>query len=515
MGRARRCRSGRNRDVASTRNRRLRRRSRGPRREPVGACGATASHVDRLSPYKGLASFEDSDVDARFFFGRAREQEIITANLTAARLTLLYGSSGVGKSSVLRAGVVRRLRTLGGPLAVVVFDRWRDEPGPRLRETVAAVGGDEPQGSLADTLEAACARLGGEIYVILDAAEEYFVYHRTESEPGTFAFDFPSAVQRPGLRAYFLLSLREDALAELDRFKPAIPSLFANSLRLDHLDRAAAREAIVGPIGRYNETAPEDDRVAIEPELVDTVLDQVASGKVDLGRAGRGVVDGGAAASRVETPFLSLVMERLWDAERAAGSSRLRLRTLDDLGGAEQIVKDHLGGALETLPAASQAAAAAIFNHLVTPSGTKIAHSVSDLAEYAGTPTAELEPVLQALASERILRPVGGTDDSLRYEIYHDVVAQPALTWRAQHRTEREVERKLADAHRRRRRLQRLFALVLVALGLMVGVTIFALSQRSEARSRGAEARLQRAKASRRADQATAALRQARIAKLE
>ena len=99
--------------------------------------------MDRLSPYKGLASFEDSDVDARFFFGRAREQEIITANLTAARLTLLYGSSGVGKSSVLRAGVVRRLRTLAGPLAVVVFDRWRDEPGPRLRETVAAVGGDD------------------------------------------------------------------------------------------------------------------------------------------------------------------------------------------------------------------------------------------------------------------------------------------------------------------------------------------------------------------------------------
>ena len=169
-------------------------------------------------------------------------------------------------------------------------------------------------------------------------------------------------------------------------------------------------------------------------------------------------------------------------------------------------MKDHLGDALETLPPASQAAAAEIFNHLVTPSGTKIAHSVSDLAEYAAAPTAELEPVLQALASERILRPVGGTGESTRYEIYHDVLAQPALTWRAQHRTEREVERKVAEEHRRRRRLQRLFALVLVALGLMVGVTIFALSQRSEARSRGAEARL-------RADEARAALRQARVAK--
>src|SRR5205814_3407158 len=210
-----------------------------------------------------------------------------------------------------RAGVVRRLRSLPGPLAVVVFDRWRDDPGGRLRAAVAGATGVQAKGSLADTLEAACAELGGELYVILDGAEEYFVYHAGESEPGTFAADFPAAVTRPGLRAYFLLSLREDALAGLDRFKPGIPSLFANSLRLDHLEREAAREAIVGPIGQYNLLAP-GQRVEIEPELVEAVLDEVATGKVDLGRAGRGVVNGGAGGIRVETPYLSLAMERLW-----------------------------------------------------------------------------------------------------------------------------------------------------------------------------------------------------------
>jgi hypothetical protein len=180
--------------------------------------------VTLLRPYKGLAPFEDSDVDASFFFGRDREEGIITANLAAARLTLLYGASGVGKSSILRAAVVRRLRALPGPLAVVVFDRWREDPGRELRAAVAAVAGGEPEGSLADTLEATCARLGGELYVILDGAEEYFVYHAAEKEPGTFAADFPAAVTRPGLRAYFLLSVREDRLAALDRFKSSIPS---------------------------------------------------------------------------------------------------------------------------------------------------------------------------------------------------------------------------------------------------------------------------------------------------
>ena len=56
-------------------------------------------------PYKGLAPFEDSDFDALLFFGRERESEIVAANVVASRLTILYGPSGVGKSSLLRAAV--------------------------------------------------------------------------------------------------------------------------------------------------------------------------------------------------------------------------------------------------------------------------------------------------------------------------------------------------------------------------------------------------------------------------
>ena len=94
----------------------------------------------------------------------------------------------------------------------------------------------------------------------------------------------------PGLRASFLLSIREDALAKLDRFKGRIPNVLGNYLRLDHLDRASAREAIVGPIDRFNELSP-DETVEIEPALVEAVLDQVAAGKVELGESGRGGVD--------------------------------------------------------------------------------------------------------------------------------------------------------------------------------------------------------------------------------
>ena len=55
------------------------------------------------SPYRGLAAFDDSDLDALYFFGRERDSEIVVANLIASRLTVLYGPSGVGKSSVFAA----------------------------------------------------------------------------------------------------------------------------------------------------------------------------------------------------------------------------------------------------------------------------------------------------------------------------------------------------------------------------------------------------------------------------
>jgi hypothetical protein len=58
-------------------------------------------------PYKGLANYTEED--AAFLFGRDREREVIIANLKARRVTLLYGESGVGKSSLLRAGVMADL----------------------------------------------------------------------------------------------------------------------------------------------------------------------------------------------------------------------------------------------------------------------------------------------------------------------------------------------------------------------------------------------------------------------
>ena len=128
----------------------------------------------------------------------------------------------------------------------------------------------------------------------------------------------------------------------------------------------------------------------------------------------------------VEAPYLQLVLNRLWDEERREGSRRMRLQTLERLGGADRIVRTHLDTALGALPRDEQDLAARSFRYLVTPSGTKIAHRITDLAEYEQIPATQLEPLIDRLAGDvRILRPAGDG----RYEIYHDALAGPIADW--------------------------------------------------------------------------------------
>ncbi len=451
-----------------------------------------------LSPYKGLTPFEDSDLDVRFFFGRERDRELIEANLMASRLTVLYGETGVGKSSVLRAGVAhhlrataeRNLRAHGEPgIAVIVFDAWRDDPLQTLRAAIAeavthALGGSlqppDEEVSLIEALRTWGTLLDGDIYVILDQVEEYFLYHPGEDRQDSFAVEFPAVVNTPGLRVNFILAVREDAIAKLDVFKGRIPNVLGNYLRLEHLDRVAARQAIVEPVRAYNELVPEGERVEIEPRLVDAVLEQVVTGKLELGQSGRGTVAVGEGEVRIETAYLQLVMYRLWDEERNGGSRVLRLETLRRLGGAEQIVRDHVDEALTGLTAEQKDFVARMFDHLVTPSGAKIAHGVDDLAEYAGAPEADVLPVLTKLGNERILRSIAANGaHGSGYEIFHDVLAQPLLAWKAGH----ERERERVEAERRQKRLHRLLALAAAAVVVMAAVTVFAVIQWSDARS--------------------------------
>ncbi|MGN6557709.1 MAG: nSTAND1 domain-containing NTPase, partial [Solirubrobacterales bacterium] len=469
-------------------------------------------------PYVGLTHFTEEYFDR--FFGREKESGLVIGNLRAARLTLLYAESGVGKSSVLRAGAVARLREFaahdvesrGSPrLVPVVFSSWSERPVAGLvqaiREAIAPylAEGEVPElpaDDLEAALEAASQALDATVLVILDQFEEYFLYPDEEPEDKRVAAQIARCVNRHDLRANFLISIREDAYAELgDLFRGKVKNVYGNFLHLDFLDRTGAREAIEKPLERVNELQPGVEPFGVEPALVEAVLDQVSRDE---------------EGERIETTYLQLVMRRLWGEETAAGSRLLRLQTLERLGGAQAIIGSHLDRAMDAdadgaggLGDEQRHTAATIFRFLVTSGGTKIALTAKDLADLSGLSLAEIDPVLQHLSSPRlhILRPVvfDGDGSAPRFEIFHDALAGPIVKWRTEveeearearaerERAEKEEAQRAAAAaeqqaqQERRRKQMAQGLLALAVLALLAGAAIFAVKQKNLADQRQAD----------------------------
>lgn len=436
------------------------------------------------SPYRGLRSFSASDRDAALFFGREREQELIVANLLASRLTLLFGQSGIGKSSILCAGVVNRLRgttssSVATPrFAVVYVSDWHGDPHKAILDAVRAearrLAGEEcesvdPAVRLDEALAEWTRRLDVQLLLILDQFEQYFLYHPPAC---SLAFDrgLAEAIASPDLRLRCLVSLREDALVGLDRFKGKIPNLFENRLRLDGLTEEASRAAIDGPVDRYNEQRAEArPPVELEPGLANAVIHGLQSEVSPLAR-GRGVplalAQGRAGGERIEPAHLQLVMEALWIRETDRDSTVLHVGTLTAMGGCAEIVRSHVESGLDGLPPRSRLIAARAIRYLITPSGTKIAHTPSDLASYTDLPEGRVSDMLERLCEQRIMRPLAPPEGSRerRYEVFHDLLAEPILEWRARF-----------EAQRLRSRMRWLLASVIAATTAALAVVAYSI----------------------------------------
>jgi|GEM_PF-2539037 len=467
-------------------------------------------------PYKGLLPYTEHD--RQYFFGRKRDQEIIASNLYAAPLTVLHGASGVGKTSVLMAGVVPRLKETSR-LAAVVFRNWQgDEFGVALKnqillatresfvgdvdkalELLAAGLNRKPGGAqrkllpedeikrerlrreeeTGQTIELARRWLNGEqnldlrqcsldtliwvctgalrapVFLLLDQFEEYFLYHPPSEAGEGFEAEFARMINRQDIDVSVLLSMRDEGLSKLDRFEGRIPNLLGNTLRVEHLDREAAREAILSPLEVYNAQLPEADKVSIEGALVERLLDKARPDASTLSEAERtGAAQGDG---RIETPVLQILLTRLWKQEITPGSRQLRLTTFEQkMGGEKQIVRTYLQEVIGSLSEAEQEVIAQVCKFLVTPTGTKQAQEVGALSAWTGLEEREVQALVTKLSTEedmRILRKVTDLSRTERYEIFHDVLALSVKEWLAGVEKERariKAER-LAEAERVKR----------------------------------------------------------------
>jgi len=391
-------------------------------------------------PYVGLQPFTSRD--RAYFFGREREQRIISANLFAAPLTILYGPSAVGKSSVLQAGVVPRL-TAEPKTAVLYFATWQgDDYLARLkrecRACLASTHGQpidvDDQLPLDEWIASARKQSRGTLFLIFDQFEEYLLYHR-EDDASAFDGDVARIVNRADVGANVLIGLRDDSLAKLNRFSKRIPNLMGNTLQLRRLTPEAAKQAVRGPIDVYNREFPAEPRASIDEPLVDRVLEEVRTEKVSPSLSG-GVagVHGGEETGLIETAYLQLVLTELWRAAPIRSGARvLSTATLDSLGGAKAIVRRHVDQELAKLTKEGREIAQKLFQHLVTPTGAKYALRTEDLVGIADYPPSRAAPVLAVLAALTAARLLRRIDPPERYEIFHDAFALAMLDWRQEY----------------------------------------------------------------------------------
>jgi hypothetical protein len=97
-------------------------------------------------PYKGLAPFEESD--ARFFFGRGRYIVDLSDKLKRRSLVTVVGRSGSGESSLVRAGLIPRLRA-SGVWRVITFRPGAPAPDNPIYNLAAAIL-EEMEGAVVD-----------------------------------------------------------------------------------------------------------------------------------------------------------------------------------------------------------------------------------------------------------------------------------------------------------------------------------------------------------------------------
>ncbi|GAK49222.1 PBS lyase HEAT-like repeat [Candidatus Moduliflexus flocculans] len=317
---------------------------------------------------------------------------------------------------------------------MVYYADWVSEPLEGLKTTIQQrlvknrkITGQEVKmsGDLLPFLETCAAYTSEPLILILDQFEELFQYHIRSGHLIPFVDQIAQVMNAPDLPVSVVLAMREDFLAELNIFKNRTPGLFENYYRLEQLREPQARDAIQKPVAKFG--------FQYQPELLDQLIEDLAAREqtpqIGAERPSAPVPD---APRVIEPPYLQIVCQKLWEAEKNNRSNVITLDRYVTLGGTQEIVRAHFEQALAHFSFRQQWLAFEMFRYLVTERGTKMAYRAEDLAsdQLLGVDVKELAPILTYLASQdvRVLRAEQRLDHTW-YELYHDAFARIIRDW--------------------------------------------------------------------------------------
>jgi hypothetical protein len=373
------------------------------------------AQAPRPNPYPGLRPFETDEY--RLFFGREGQSDALIERLERSRFLAVVGTSGSGKSSLVRAGLLPGL--LGGMMAgagagwrVAVLRPGNDpfgnlahalaeegvlaEAGGGLRreEREAVIEATLRRGSLglADVMRAARLAGGEKLLVVVDQFEELFRFRAaqagaTDDDASAFVKLLLEAAGRREVPLYVVLTMRSDFLGDCAQFQGLPEAINDGQYLIPRMTRDERRFAVVGParVARARMTEP----------LVNRLLNDVGDNPDQL-------------------PILQHALMRTWDewrqkrpeheAAHAAGAA-LDVCCYEAIGGMSDALSRHAEEAYAELPdERARAIAELLFKALTErgPDNREIRRPtrLREICEIAGATPEEVAAVVEVFRSE-------------------------------------------------------------------------------------------------------------------
>ncbi len=453
------------------------------------------------SRYPGARPFETEQ--QLIFKGRQADTEAVFRLISLEPLTVLYGKSGTGKSSLLNAGVIPKMKAETDLLPVRVRFNAYQEGGhsvpPAETARLSVRGGAAAHATFLDKLipdEATLwhdvkehfVRHGGErgLLLVVDQFEELFTYPAAQVQ--AFAEQLAEALfkavpqrywdllqaayavgqrpldaaelalfqHKPALKV--VLSIRSDRVHLLNRLDGHLPTLLKNLCELDALSPAAARQAITEPAAMPRMDLFDSEPFLYAPEAVAYILDFLTNSQSLTPHPSL------LTSQKIEATQLQIICS---EVEKRAKTRRLQVVSVADVGNLEAVIEQYYDNQIRELDPAEQLPARRLVEE-----GLVFEEEERRLSLYEGQifKTYGIRPdTVRQLVDAHLLRAEPSLSGGYTYELSHDTLVAPVLkakalrleaerraaAERAADEREAELAAAKAEAAREKRRRQR------------------------------------------------------------
>jgi WD40 repeat protein/energy-coupling factor transporter ATP-binding protein EcfA2 len=366
----------------------------------------------QFNPFPGLRPFETEE--DYLFFGREAQTDELLEKLKDNRFLAVVGTSGSGKSSLVRAGL---LPALDSGFMVKAGSNWRiailrpgNSPIRNLAEALnkPQVLGKEEDGtpdlstlmiettlergalSLVEVFKQAHKPLTENLLVVVDQFEELFRFKQTsdredaDEEASAFVKLLIEATRHLGVSIYVVLTMRSEFLGNCAQFRDLPETINDSQYLIPHMTREQLRLAIKGPVAVGG--------AEISPRLVNRLLNDIG-----VNRFPKHKNDKGRSDYLDQLPILQHALMRTWAywiAHRKKEAETIDLPHYEAIGGMAKALSNHADEIYESIPKDQQEIAETLFKRLTDkgPYGREIRRptKLKELCEVADAKQSEV-----------------------------------------------------------------------------------------------------------------------------